>query len=299
MMRIAVTGSSGLVGRALLPRLAEGGHRVVRLVRGSADQTDAVAWDPTADRWDATPLGPIDGVVHLAGENIAAGRWNAALKDRIRASRVHGTRILCEALAECPSPPKVLVSASAIGFYGDRGDELLDEASPPGRGFLADVVRAWEAATHAAAEAGIRVVLLRFGVILSREGGALANMLTPFRLGLGGRVGSGRQWWSWISLEDAVGAIAHALATERLEGPVNTVAPNPVTNAEFTKILGRVLHRPALLPMPAFAARLALGEMADELLLTSARVAATKLLESGYAFRHATLEQALRAALAR
>ncbi|MFV2065745.1 MAG: TIGR01777 family oxidoreductase [Pirellulales bacterium] len=292
-MHIAVTGASGLVGSTLVPLLTASGHRVTRVVRGEAD-VDAVSWDPAAASWDAAPVAGIDGLVHLAGENIAATRWNETAKGRIRASRVHGTRILCEAVARLPAPPKVLVSASAIGFYGHRGDELLDETSAPGQGFLAEVVQQWEAAIQAAADAGIRVVQLRFGVILSPRGGALVKMLLPFKLGVGGRVGSGRQWWSWISVEDAAGAIQHGLMTDTLRGAVNAAAPNPVTNAEFTKTLGRLLQRPTLLPMPAFAARLALGEMADELLLASTRVAVNKLIGSGYAFRHPTLDEALR-----
>ena len=292
-MHIAVTGASGLVGSTLLPLLTASGHRVTRVVRGESD-VDAVGWDPTAASWDAAPVAGIDGLVHLAGENIAATRWNKAVKGRIRASRVHGTRILCEAVARLPSPPRVLVSASAIGVYGHRGDALLDETSAAGQGFLAEVVQQWEAATQPAVDAGIRVVQLRFGVILSPRGGALAKMLLPFKMGVGGRVGGGRQWWSWISAEDAAGAIEHALRSSMLRGTVNAVAPNPVTNAEFTKTLGRLLHRPTFLPMPALAARLALGEMADELLLASTRVAAKKLIESGFTFRHPTLDEALR-----
>jgi len=292
-MHVAVTGASGLVGSTLVPLLIEGGHRVTRVARGETGP-DAIVWDPTAAAWDAAPLAGIDGLVHLAGENIASRRWNETVKRRIRASRVHGTRILCDALARLPSPPKVLVSASAIGFYGQRDDALLDETSEAGEGFLAELVQQWEAATRPAADVGIRVVQLRFGVILSPRGGALAKMLAPFKLGAGGRVGSGRQWWSWIALEDAAGAIEHALLNGTLAGPVNAVAPNPVTNAEFTKTLGRILRRPTILPMPAFAARLALGEMADALLLASTRVAANRLIDSGYAFRHPTLDEALR-----
>jgi uncharacterized protein (TIGR01777 family) len=241
-----------------------------------------------------TDLDGVDALIHLAGENIAATRWNAATKKRIRDSRVEGTRVLCEGLAKLTRAPRVLLSASAVGYYGDRGDEILSEDSPSGSGFLAAVARDWEAATEPAAAAGIRVVRMRFGVILSPRGGALAQMLTPFRLGGGGRIGSGRQWWSWISIDDAASAIQHAIMTESLSGPVNGVAPNPVTNAEFTHTLGQVLGRPTLIPMPAFAARLALGEMADELLLASARVLPTKLLESHYRFQHPTLDVALR-----
>jgi hypothetical protein len=292
-MQVLVTGSTGLVGSSLIPRLVEGGHHVTRLVRRAAGATDEIRWDPEAGVLDAAPLEGIGAVVHLAGESIAAGRWTQARKARIRDSRVKGTRLLSETLAGLDRPPKVLVSASAIGCYGDRGDEWLDESSPRGAGFLADVCREWEDAAQAAAERNIRVVLTRFGIILSPRGGALAKMLTPFRLGLGGCVGNGRQYYSWISLDDAVGAIRHALDKELLNGAVNVVAPNPVTNREFTKTLGRVLRRPTLFPMPAPVARLAFGEMADALLLASSRVKPARLLDSGYTFAHPTLEEAL------
>ncbi|MBM4069718.1 MAG: TIGR01777 family protein [Planctomycetes bacterium] len=294
-MKVAITGSTGLVGSALVPLLSTGGHNVVRLVR-SADGSRAgeVAWDPATGRIDADGLEGLDGVVHLAGENIAARRWNAEQKARIRDSRVQGTTLLCETLAKLRQPPRVLISASAIGFYGNRGDEPLHEASGNGGGFLPEVCREWEAATQPAAKAGIRVVHLRFGIILSPRGGALAKMLTPFRLGLGGRIGSGQQWMSWIALDDVVGSIYHALATESLRGPVNVVAPRPVQNREFTRTLGRVLWRPTLFPMPGFMARLAFGEMADELLLASARVSPQALLDSGYWFLYSDLESALR-----
>jgi hypothetical protein len=298
LMRVAISGSSGLVGSTLVPLLTTGGHSVTRLVRQDARQGE-VLWNPQAERFDASPLDGVDAVVHLAGENIAASRWNARVKQRLRDSRVAATRRLCEGLAEMSSRPKVLVCASAIGFYGDRGDELLDEESRPGSGFLADLAQDWECATAPAAEAGIRVVNLRFGVILSPKDGALAKMLMPFKLGVGGRVGSGKQYWSWISIDDAAGAIHHTMMTDDLVGPVNAVAPNPVTNQEFTKTLGRVLRRPTFVPMPAFAARLALGEMADELLLASSRVEPRKLIQSGYDFRQPTLEAALRHLLGR
>jgi uncharacterized protein (TIGR01777 family) len=297
-MRIAITGSTGLVGSTLVPLLATGGHSVTRLVRREA-KAGEVTWNPKAETFDASPLNGGDAVVHLAGENIAASRWNARVKERLRNSRVAATRLLCEGLAKMATPPKVLVCASAIGYYGDRGDEKLDEDSKPGSSFLADLVRDWEAATKPAAEAGIRVVNLRFGVILSPKDGALSKMLLPFKLGGGGRVGSGKQYWSWISIDDAAGAVHHAIMNEGLSGPVNAVAPTPVTNLEFTKTLGRVLRRPTILPMPAFAARLALGEMADELLLASSRVDAKRLVQSGYDFRQPTLEAALRHLLGR
>jgi uncharacterized protein (TIGR01777 family) len=292
-MHIAMTGSHGLVGSSLLPLLTTGGHRVTRLVRGSPAEGE-VKWDPQGAVFDARALDGVDAVVHLAGENIAGARWNEKVKQRIRDSRVQATRVLCSGLASMTSPPKTLVCASAVGFYGDRGDEVLTEDSPAGNGFLAEVVREWEAACAPAREAGIRVVNLRFAMILSPKEGALAKMLTPFKLGGGGTVGSGRQYWSWISIDDAAGSVLHALMSDSLSGPVNAVAPQSVTNAEFTKTLGKVLQRPTLVPMPAFAARLALGEMADELLLASIRAQPRKLLESNYVFRQSTLEQALR-----
>lgn len=292
-MKIAVSGSTGLVGSALVPFLTTGGHSVTRLVRGPADGA-AVAWDPSAGVGDPAPLEGLDAVIHLAGENIAARRWNAEQKARIRDSRVRGTAVLCEALARLRRPPRVLLSASAVGFYGDRGDETLTETSAAGRGFLPEVCSQWEAATASAQRAGIRVVHLRFGIILSARGGALAKMLPPFRLGLGGRMGNGRQWMSWIALDDAVGGIAHALAATSLHGPLNVVAPGPATNREFTRILGRVLRRPTAFAMPRFAVRQIFGEMADELLLASTRVVPQALLESGFSFQYGDLEGALR-----
>jgi len=293
-MRVLVTGSSGLIGSALVERLRAGDHEVTRLVRREPRPGEAeVAWDPAAGAVDAAGLEGHDAAVHLAGESIA-GRWTARKKARMRDSRVGGTRLLCEALAGLDRAPAVLVAASAIGVYGDRGDEVLTEQSAPGGGFLAQLCREWEAATRQAADAGIRVAHLRLGVVLSRRGGALARMLLPFRLGLGGVVGSGRQWWSWVALDDVVAAAEHALATASLSGAVNVVSPHPATCREFTKALGRVLARPTLVPLPAFAARLALGEMADALLLASARVVPEELLDSGFAFAHPQLEPALR-----
>jgi uncharacterized protein (TIGR01777 family) len=298
-MHVVVSGSRGLVGSALVPFLTTGGHRVTRLVRGTAAGPDETAWDPARGPVDASRLDGVDAVVHLAGENIAAGRWTSARKAEIRRSRVEGTRNLCHALACLPHPPKVFVSASAIGFYGDRGAEILTEASAPGTGFLTDVCREWEAATEPASRAGIRVINLRFGMVLSPRGGALQKLLLPFRLGMGGRIGDGRQFTSWIALDDAVGAIHHALCEESVRGPVNAVAPEPVSNAEFTRTLARVLQRPTLLPVPAFAARLAFGEMADALLLAGARVMPARLQASGYRFRFPDLESALRHLLGR
>jgi len=235
-------------------------------------------------------------VVHLAGESIA-GRWTVAKKTRIRDSRVQGTSTLAAALARTGRPPKVMVCASAIGIYGDRGDEVLREESAPGSDFLAEVSQQWEAATEPAARAGVRVVSLRIGVVLSRRGGALGRMLTPFRMGAGGRIGSGSQWMSWITLDDLVGAIQHALATDSLRGPVNTVAPNPATNAQFTRALGETLHRPTVFPLPAFMVRVMFGEMGEALLLGSQRVDCGKLVASGFRFRHPELKPALEAIL--
>src|SRR6266566_4624603 len=235
----------------------------------------------------------MNAVVHLAGENIAGGRWTAARKERILNSRVKGTKLIAETLGNLPQPPQVLVSASAIGYYGDRGSELLREQSPPGTGFLPDVCRQWEAATDAATRKGIRVVHLRTGIVLSGKGGALRKMLLPFKLGVGGKIGSGEQYWSWISIDDHCAAILHCIQASSLHGPVNAVSPSPVTNLEFTKALGRVLHRPTIFPLPALAARLVLGEMADALLLASARVEPAKLLGSRFVFEHKDLEPTL------
>jgi len=298
-MNIAITGSSGLVGEALIPFLTTGGHHIVRITRSNRDGEKAIIWDPANDQLDPALLEGFDAVVHLAGESIAGHRWSAKQKAKIRDSRVQSTQLLSKTLARLARPPRVLISASAIGYYGDRGNEMLDEKSARGKGFLSEVCREWEESTRAAADAGIRVVNLRFGVILSPKGGALAKLLTPFRFGLGGRVGSGRQWMSWVALDDVVGCIYHAIATPDLRGPVNVVSPNPVTNREFTATLARVLSRPAVLPMPAALARLAFGELADELLLASVRVAPKELLDSGCRFAYPYLEAALRHILGR
>ncbi|MDT7689485.1 MAG: uncharacterized protein QOE46_2244 [Acidobacteriota bacterium] len=298
-MKVIVTGSTGLVGRALIRSLLAEGHEVTRLVRGGAQEfrapgTSAVQWNPERGEIDVKELEGHDAAVHLAGEPVAEGRWDEAKKRRIRESRINGTHLVSEALAGLKEKPKVLVSASAIGFYGDRGAEVLREESPSGEDFLSEVCREWEKATLAASQAGIRVVHVRIGIVLSGEGGALAKMLKPFKLGMGGRIGSGQQYMSWIALDDLVGIIRRALTDETLRGPVNAVAPNPVTNDEFTKALGHVLGRPTLLSVPAFAARLAFGEMADALLLASARVEPARLNEAGFEFKHTNIEDALR-----
>jgi len=292
-MKILVTGSTGLVGSALVPSLKAQGHEVIRLVR-STPTAGEVYWNPEKGTLKAEQIEGVDAVVHLAGESIAEGRWTEEKKKRIRESRVQGTTLLSETLARLERKPRVLVSASAVGFYGSRGDESLNEQSASGDDFLAEVCRQWELSTQAAAQSGVRVVNLRFGVILSREGGALAKMLTPYKLGLGGKLGSGEQYMSWIALDDAVGAIVHALENDSVRGPVNVVAPSPATNYEFTKALGHALSRPTIFPLPAFAARLMFGEMADATLLASQRVEPTRLKETGFIFKYPELEGALR-----
>lgn len=297
-MKILVSGASGLIGSALLPRLASQGHRTIRLVRGRpARGDDEIEWNPDASTIDSARLAGIDAVVNLAGATIARWPWTAAHKRRVLESRVRSTTLLARAIAGLKPPPKVLVSASGVGFYGNRGDEILRETSPPGTDFLAQVCVAWEAAATPARDAGIRVVTPRIGMVLSGEGGALGALLIPFRLGLGGVIGSGHQYMSWIALEDLTVVIAQAIASDDWSGPWNAVSPQPVTNAEFTKTLGRFLKRPTLLPLPAFAARLMLGEMADALLLSSARVEPMRLLAFGFTFRFPTLEAALRNAV--
>jgi uncharacterized protein len=288
--RILVSGVSGPIGKALLPELRKRGH-VIRLVRGRVMGNDEISWNP-AQALPPEQVAGFDVVIHLAGETIV-GRWNAAKKARIRDSRVQGTRNLVEGLLNATQRPRVFVCASAIGYYGNRGDETLREDSPSSSDFLAEVCREWETATQPATNAGIRTVNTRFGVILSRDGGALPKMLPPFRMGVGGRIGNGRQWMSWVHVADVVGAIEHALDNPSVTGPVNVVGPNPAMNAEFTRTLARALHRPAIFPMPAFAARLAFGEMGDALLLASQRVEPAKLVESGYQFRFPRLESAL------
>lgn len=298
-MKIVVSGSTGLVGSALVPALVARGHEVVRLVRKKAagavgGNVSEAEWHPERGEIDAAALAACDAAVHLAGENISEGRWTDEKKGRIMESRRQGTRLLAETLARLTPLPRAFVSASAMGYYGDRGDEVLTEESASGKNFVAEVCREWESATEPARAAGVRTVTLRFGIVLSGAGGPLAKMLTPFKLGVGGKIGGGAQYYSWIAIDDAVGVILHALEDESLAGPVNTVSPQPLRNSEFTSILGRVLSRPTVFPVPAFAARLAFGEMADELLLASARVEPAKLKASGFEFKHPTLEGALR-----
>jgi uncharacterized protein (TIGR01777 family) len=296
---VAVTGSGGLIGRALVRRLQEGGHRVRRVVRSGGEGPDAVRWDPMVGTIDASALAGVDAVVNLGGEGIGDHRWTEAQKRRIRDSRVTGTTVLAEAMAALEPRPSVLLNASAVGYYGDRGDEVLTEASGPGTGFLSEVVQAWEGATRPAAAAGFRTACFRTGIVLAADGGALAKQLPLFRFGLGGRLGSGTQWLPWIALEDEVGAIVHLLTAD-VEGPVNLAAPDPVTNATFTEVLGRVLGRPSFLAVPAFGPRLLLGrELADELLFSSARMVPEKLRASGYQFALPELEGALRSVLDR
>lgn len=298
-MRVLISGSTGLIGQRLVDDLTRNGDTVVRLVRGASPVTgEKIQWSPATGDVDASRLEGFDAVIHLAGESIADGRWTEAKKKRIRDSRTIGTRHLSERLAKLAAPPKVFVSSSAIGYYGDRGETPVDETATPGSGFLPDVCRDWEDATQPAAARGIRVVLIRTGIVLDANGGALAKMKLPFSLGVGGRLGDGRQYMSWISLDDIVGAYRHAIATPSLSGPVNGVAPEAVTNSDFTRALGRALHRPTIFPVPQFAASLLLGEMADALLFASQRIVPTRLLSTGYRFLHPDLDSALKAALA-
>ncbi|HEV8456034.1 MAG TPA: TIGR01777 family oxidoreductase [Gemmatimonadales bacterium] len=290
-----MTGASGLLGSAVRRRLEAAGHRVSRLVRRTAGPGE-ISWDPAAGSLNPAALEGIDAVVHLSGENVGA-RWTTARKARIRSSRVASTRLLSETLAGLQRPPQVMVSASAVGIYGNRGDEVLTEESPlgdPDRDFLVAVTREWEKAAEPARVEGIRVVHSRFGVVLSPAGGALKKMLLPFRLGLGARLGSGKQWMSWISIDDAVQAVHQALIDDGLQGPVNVTSPEPVTNRDFTRTLARVLSRPALFAVPESALRLALGEMARATILSSARVVPARLLQAGYRFGQPDLESALR-----
>jgi uncharacterized protein len=292
-MNILVTGATGFIGTELTSFLIKNKHRVLRLVRKAQAGIGEIGWDPAAETINTEALEGLDAVVHLAGENIAGGRWTPERKQRIRESRIQGTRLLSQSLARLFDPPKVFISVSAIGYYGNRGIEQLDEGSNPGKGFLAELCNEWEAATTPAVIRGIRVAIPRIGMVLSTKGGALAQMLPVFRMGLGGRIGSGRQYMSWITLDDIVGIIDHSIRNELIQGPVNAVTPSPLTNQEFASTLGRVLSRPAFFALPAFAARLAFGEMADELLLSGAKVVPARLKETGYVYRFPELEGAL------
>ena len=296
-MNVLISGATGLIGSALIPELEAGGHKVTRLSRSRGGH-GTIRWDPEAGTIDGDLEGT-EAVVHLAGESIAQGRWNPEKKRRILRSRVNGTRLLAEKVAALGTPPKVMVSTSAVGYYGDRGDEVLTEESASGTDFLAGVCREWEAAAEPARRAGIRVVHPRIGIVLSPRGGALGTTLPIFKLGGGGKIGDGNQWWSWVALDDVVGSIVHALTHENVEGPVNVGAPNPTTNAGYTKVLGKVLGRPTVLPLPAPAARVMLGEVADALLLASQRMRPAKLEDTDYAFRYPQLEGALRHLLGR
>ena len=292
-MNILVSGSTGLIGTAVCSFLSKKKHKVLRLVRRSASAPDEIPWDPSSGTLDVSALDGLDAVVHLAGENIATGRWTADKKRMIRESRIQGTELLAKSLSYLFDPPKVLVSISAIGFYGNRGEELLDEESSAGTGFLPELCREWEAATVPAAMRGIRVVIPRVGMVLSAAGGSLPLMLPVFRHGIGGRIGNGRQYMSWIAIDDLVGAIHHAITRDTLQGPVNAVSPNPLPNQVFTKVLSHVLARPAAFVLPGFVARLFLGQMADEVLLSSAKVFPSKLMKSGYKFAFPELDGAL------
>jgi uncharacterized protein (TIGR01777 family) len=297
-MKILIGGSHGLVGTALIKSLEGDGHEIFRLVRYAPRSESEIEWSPDRYSIALARLEGFDAVVNLAGESIAEGRWTEDKKRRIRESRVKGTKLLGDALANLTERPRTFICASAIGYYGNRADEILTETSAPGNDFLSDVCVEWEKATALATDKGIRVVNTRFGVILDRHGGALAKMLPPFRMGVGGRIGSGKQWMSWIALDDVVGALKFALVNETLSGPVNFVAPGSVTNAEFTKTLGKALSRPAIFPIPAFAVRLVFGEMADALLLASQRVEPEQLTKEGYKFQYLRLAEALRNVLA-
>ncbi len=292
-MKILISGTSGLVGTALVKSLRSAGDEVVCLVRKETSGSDCLVWNPSSGRINPTDCEGFDVIIHLGGENIANGRWTAKRKQQIRDSRVVSTQLLADTIRQLKKPPGVFACASAVGLYGNRGNELLTEISHAGTGFLAEVVRDWEAAANASSSV-TRVIDLRFGVILTPTGGALAKMLPAFRFGLGGKVGDGKQYWSWISLPDVVSAIEFTVRTKSLVGPVNIVSPQPLTNLEFTNALGHVLNRPTIIPLPAFAARLLLGEMADAALLASTRVEPVKLKAAGYQFRHPELAKALR-----
>lgn len=294
-MRVLITGASGLIGKALQKSFDEKGEEILRASRKEPKSTNDIQWNPDtgfADE-DLARLEGLDVVIHLAGENIAGFRWTDEKKKAIRDSRVHGTRTLIEAFARLEKKPNVFVSASAIGFYGDRGDDEMTETSSAGDTFLAETTKEWESESRRAEDMGIRTVLLRNGIVLSKEGGALATMMTPFKFGVGGVIGSGKQWMSWVSLDDAVAAINFAIENEKMRGAVNVVSPNPVTNEEFTKTLGEVLYRPTFLPLPEFAVNLVFGEMGDALLIDSTRVTPKRLLDAGFKFEFPELKTAL------
>jgi uncharacterized protein (TIGR01777 family) len=298
-LRVAISGASGLIGSALTAFLTTGGHQVTRLVRRTPERPDEAAWDPTTGAVDRPALEGLDAIIHLGGENLAAGRWTKARRRRLVSSRVDSTALLAAVASGLDRPPHALVSASAIGYYGDTGDDPADETSPVGKGFLAELCAAWESAADPARAAGIRVVHPRFGVVLAARGGALAKLWPVFRAGAGGPIGSGRQWMSWVALDDAVGAVLHLLADDAVSGPVNVVAPRPVCNRDFARTLGHVLARPALLPVPATVLRIAFGEMAEQTLLASNRVVPERLAASGFRHLRPDLEGALRAELGR
>jgi uncharacterized protein len=299
-MKVLITGSHGLIGSALVDTLSGAGHHPLRLVRSQPGGPDEISWNPVEGTIDADRIYGVEGVVHLAGKNIGRPWWTSGHKARVKDSRVRGTRLLAETLAGLDRKPAVLVSASGIHYYGDRGDEILTEDSAPGRGFMAEVVMAWEQSTEPAAAAGIRVATIRSGVVLSPRGGALGPLMIPMRLGVGGKLGPGTQYWSWIALDDHVAAIMHVLGAEELSGPVNLVSPEPARNAEIVDTIGRVLGRPTILPVPGFALKIVVGpEMANEMILFSQRVVPRKLEASGFKFAYADLERAFRHVLNR
>lgn len=298
-MKVAITGASGLIGSALVPALRSDGHEVHRLVRGPAHRPDEISWDPAAARLDPAALAGIDAVVHLAAASIGGRRWSSAYKTQLRRSRIDGTRTVAAAIAAATPPPPVLLSASAVGYYGDTGDQIVDESAPPGRGFLADLCVEWEAATAPARHAGTRVAHLRSGIVLSGHGGLLGRVLPLFRLGLGGRLGTGRQYLSWISLPDEIAAIRFLLTADEIAGPVNLTAPEPVTNAAYTAAIGRALHRPTPVAVPAMALRVVLDGLADEGILVGQRVLPGVLESAGFAFAHRGVDTALAAVLRR
>lgn len=293
-MKLLISGASGLIGSALKNALSARGDQILALTRRTSGADNEITWDPASNQIDTARLNNLDGVIHLAGESIASGRWTPAQKARIRDSRVLGTTLLAQTLTQLATPPKVFISASAIGYYGHRDDDMLSESSAPGNGFLPEVCTAWENAAKPAIEADIRTVHPRIGMVLSADGGALAKMHLPFKLGLGGIIGSGTQYMSWISLDDLISLLLFAIDNDTISGPINAVSPTPITNREFTKTLGHVLSRPTIFPLPAFVARFALGEMADALLLSSARVLPTRLESLDFPFSHTQLAPTLR-----